>query len=104
MRNRQLLCLPAEEGEGAALFLPHGVRHGVKKWGERPKEIIKYISFAPTHGYASSHLMLPRRRCWRKIIHTQIALLLCSSALAWSATHPSARGAARKAVLDPTLP
>lgn len=35
--------------------------------------------FGLTHWYASSHLLAPKRRCWGKIIYTQIALLVCSS-------------------------
>lgn len=34
IRNRQLLSLPSEEGEGAALSLPHGVRQGFPGTGE----------------------------------------------------------------------
>lgn len=87
MRNRQLLILPSEEEERAAFSLPNVWDGGLQELGREAKgdyQIHSFCSqgrgrevaeFALTHGYASSHLLAPRRRCWGKITYTQIALL-----------------------------
>lgn len=78
MRNRQLLCLSAEEGEGAALFLPHGVRQGSTGTGGREAQIDYQIHQFCSHSWIC--FISPAGTQEKVLVenHTQIALLLCS--------------------------